>query len=93
MANDYSVVVAGGYAGAEFLSVGLLEVFLRRDEDIRGGIEPEELACPLLGEVVWHDEHGLAAQAEPLCFHGGGSHRERLARAHFVRAGREWVRA
>ena len=66
VANDYSVVVAGGYAGAEFLTVGLLEAFLRRDEDIRGGIEPEELARPLLGEVVRDNEYGLAAKSEPL---------------------------
>ena len=83
--NDYSVVVAGGYAGAEFLTVGLLEVFLRRDEDIRGGIEPEELACPLLGEVVWHDEHGLAAQSQPFGLHRRRSHCEGFPSPNFVR--------
>ena len=66
MTNYNRVVVPSGDPRAEFLAVGLLEVFLRRDEDIRGGIEPEELACPLLGEVVWDNEYGLAAKSEPL---------------------------
>ena len=76
MTNDDRVVVAGGYPGAELLPVCRFKVLLRGHEHIRGRVQPQKLACPLLREVVRHGEHGLAAQAEAFGLHSRRSHRE-----------------
>ena len=72
--DDDRVVVAGGYAGAEFLPILGLEVLFRRHEDVGGRVQPQELAGGLLRQVVGDDEKAFMAQAEPLCLHCGGGH-------------------
>ena len=85
MADDHGVVAAGCDPRAELLAVGLFKVLLCRNKDIRRGIEPQKLARPLLGEVVRHDEHGLAAKAEAFGLHRGRGHGVRFPGSHFVR--------
>ena len=83
--NDYSIIVAGGNPSTEFLPVGFLEVLLRGHKDIRRGVEPQKLACPLLGQMVRHNEHGFAAQSKALGLHRGSRHCKGLARTNLVR--------
>ena len=91
VADDNGVVFAGGDTGAELLAVLRLEVLFRSHEDVGGGVQPQELARPLLRQVVGNDKEGLVAQPQPFGFHGSGYHLEGLARAHLV--GKEGVAA
>ena len=91
MADDNGVVFARGDAGAELLAVLRLEVLFRSHEDVGGGVQPQELARPLLGQVVGNDKEGFVAQPQPLGFHGSGYHLEGLARAYLM--GKEGVAA
>ena len=84
MPNDDRVIVAGGYPGAELLPVGGLKVLLRGHEHVRGRVQPQKLACPLLREVVRDSEHGLAAQSEALGLHSRRSHREGFPGSNLV---------
>src|SRR5699024_12513162 len=61
-----------------------LKVFFRGHKDIGGWVKPQKLRRPLLGQVVRDDKKGLLAKPQPLGFHSGGHHLERLSRAHFV---------
>ena len=85
VSNDDSVIISGGDTGAELLTVMGLKVFFGGHKDIGGWVKPQKLRCPLLGQVVRHDKKGLLAQPQPLGFHSGGHHLERLSRTHFVR--------
>ena len=76
VADDNGVVFAGGDAGAELLAVLRLEVLFRSHEDVGGGVQPQELARPLLRQVVGNDKEGFVAQPQPLGFHGSGYHLE-----------------
>ena len=58
VADDNGVVFACGDAGAELLAVLRLEVLFRSHEDVGGGVQPQELARPLLRQVVGNDEPG-----------------------------------
>ena len=91
VADDNGVVFARGDAGAELLAVLRLKVLFCSHEDVGGGVQPQELARPLLGQVVGNDKQGLVAQPQPFGFHGSGYHLEGLARAHLV--GKEGVAA
>lgn len=82
--DDNGIKVAGGDAGTEFFAVLGLEVLFGGDQDIRAGIELQELAAPLLGQVVGDDEQGLAAQAQPPALHRRRHHFKGLARADTV---------
>ena len=85
MTYNYCVVATSGDPRAEFLTVSLLEVLLRGHKDIRRGVEPQKLACPLLGQMVRHNEHGFAAQSKALGLHRGSRHCKGLARTNLVR--------
>ena len=74
--DDDRVVIARGDARAELLAVRLFKVLLGRHEDVRAGIQSQELGCPLLRQVIGHDEHGFVAQPQPLALH--------RSRCHFV---------
>ena len=84
VSDDDRVVVAGGDAGAELLSVGGLKVLFRSHEHVCRRVQPQKLRCPLLREVVRDSEHGLAAQSEALGLHSRRCHREGFPRAHLV---------
>ena len=88
MTDDNGVIVAGGDAGAKLLSVMGLKVLFGRDQDFGGGIEPQKLRSPLLRQVVWHHKEGLLTQTQPLGFHSGGHHLERLAISRVMLSGR-----
>ena len=61
VADDHGVIIAGGDPGAELFTVGALKIPFGRDQDIGGGIQAQELAGPLLRQMVRHHEHGLLA--------------------------------
>ena len=84
VADDNSIVVAGGNSSAELLTVSRLKVFLGGSEDVRRGIQSQELGSPLLCQMVRHNEKGLLTQAKTLAFHGSSDHLEGLACTHFV---------
>ena len=85
VADDNAVIVPGRYPRTEFLAVGRLKILFSSHQYLRAGIEPQELAGPLEGQVVRHNKEGLLAQPQPLRLHSGGRHLKGLARAHFVR--------
>ena len=82
--DDNRVPVAGSDSGAELLAPGGFKVPFGRDQDVGGGVQPQELCCGLLGQMVGYDHDGLTAQAQVLALHSGGDHLECLARANFV---------
>ena len=84
MADDNSVIVAGGDAGAELLTVSRLEVLFGDGEDIGRGVQTQEFRRPLLNQVIRHHKHGLVAKAEALALHRCRDHLEGLACADFV---------
>ena len=61
-----------------------LKVLFGCYKDIGGGIEPQKLRCPLVGQVVRDNKDGFMAQSQPLAFHGCSDHFKGFARAHFV---------
>ena len=71
VADDNGVVVAGGNAGAELLSVSWFKILLAGDKQFGVRVQAEKLAGPLLGQMVRHDEKTLLAQAKTLGFHCG----------------------
>ena len=84
MPDDHGVIFAGRNAGTEFLPVGRLEIFLCRDKDVCTGIEPEEVAPPLLNQVVGDDIQALLGQSQAPAFHARGDHLEGLPGADAV---------
>ena len=85
VADDNSIIVAGGDAGAELLAVSRLEVLFGDGEDIGRGVQTQELRRPLFDQVIGHHKHGLVAKAEALALYSRRDHLEGLARANFVR--------
>ena len=84
VADDNSVIVAGGNTGAELLAVSRLEVLFGNGEDIGRGVQTQELRRPLFDQVIGHHKHGLVAKAEALALHRRRDHLKGLARADFV---------
>ena len=84
VSDDDCVIVAGCDSAAELLAVSRLEVLFGSGEDICGGIQPEELACPLFGQVVRDNKKRLLAQAESLAFHSRRNHFKSFACTNFV---------
>ena len=84
VSDDDGIIIAGGDSGTELLAVMGFKVFLGGDKDIGGGVQPQELRRPLVGQMIRHHENGLAAQPQALALHGCGHHLKGLARAHFV---------
>lgn len=62
VADDNGIIVAGGDPGAEFLTVSGLKVFLGRDQNIGGGVQPQKLGSPLLCQMVGNNEHCFLAK-------------------------------
>ena len=85
MTHDDGVIVAGGDPGAELLTVVGFKVLFGSDKDVGGGIEPQKLRSPLLGQVVRHYKEGFLAQTQTLTLHSGGHHFKGFARTYFVR--------
>ena len=84
MAHDDSVIVTGGNPGTELLAVVGLKVLFGGDKDIGGGIEPQKLRSPLLGQVIRHNKEGFLAQPQTLTLHSGSHHFKCFARAYLV---------
>ena len=84
VSDDDGVVVAGGDASAEAFAVLCLKILFRGHQHIGGGIELQELAGPLLGQMVRHHKEGFLAQAQPLGFHRRRHHLKRLPCPHYV---------
>ena len=84
VADDDGIVVAGSDAGAELLSVAGFKIFFGGNKEICGGVEPQELRCPLLCQMVRHHENAFLRQTEAFGFHAGRHHFKSLARANFV---------
>ena len=84
VADDDRVVVAGGDVPAKTLAVLCFKILFRGHQHIGGRIELQELAGPLLRQVVWHHKEGLLAQAQPLGLHGRCHHLEGLTRTHHM---------
>ena len=76
VSDDDGVVVAGGNASAELLAIFCFKILFRGHQHIGGRIELQELAGPLLRQVVRHHKEGLLAQAQPLGFHSRRHHLE-----------------
>ena len=85
VADDNSVIVAGGDTGAELLAVSRLEVLFGNGEDIGRGVQTQKLRRPLFNQVIGHHKHGLVAKAEAFALHRRRDHLESLARADLVR--------
>ena len=81
MPDDHRVVIAGGDAGTELLAVGWLKILFRRHQDMRAGIEAEEIRAPLLRQVIGHDVEVLLGKPQTPAFHARGDHGKGLARA------------
>ena len=85
MSDDDGVVVAGSDAPAELLAIFCLKILFRGHQHIGGRIELQELAGPLLRQVVRHHKEGFLAQPQPLGFHRRRRHHlERLTRTHHM---------
>ena len=84
MADDDGIVVAGGDAGTEFFAVGSLKVLAPCYQQLGIGVEVQELACPLLRQMVGHHKKTFLAQPQPFCFHSGCRHFVGFACANFV---------
>ena len=84
VADDNSVIVAGGDTGAEFLAVVGFKVLLGSDKDVGRRVEPQKLRRPLFRQMVRHDKNGFLAQSQPLRFHRRGYHFKGFSRANFV---------
>ena len=82
--DDDGIVVAGGDASAEAFAVLCLKILFRGHQHIGGRIELQELAGPLLGQVVRHHKERFLAQPQPLGFHRRRHHLERLPCPHYV---------
>ena len=82
--DDDGIVVAGSDAPAELLAIFCLKILFRGHQHIGGRIELQELAGPLLGQMVRHHKEGFLAQAQPLGFHRRRHHLERLPCPHYV---------
>ena len=91
VADDNSIIVAGGDAGAELLAVSRLEVLFGNGEDIGRGVQTQKLRRPLFNQVIGHHKHGLVAKAEAFALHRRRDHFEGLACTDFV--GKERVAA
>ena len=72
VADDDSVVIAGGNAATESLAVFRLKVLLGGYQDVGRGIKLEILGGPLFGQVVGNGDEGFAAQPQPLALLGSG---------------------
>ena len=84
MPDDDGIVVPGGDAGTEFFAVGSLKVLAPCYQQLGIGVEVQELACPLLRQVIGHHKQRFLAQPQPFCFHSGCRHFVGFARANFV---------
>ena len=84
VADDNSVIVAGGDTGAEFLAVVGFKVLLGSDKDVGRRVEPQKFGRPLFRQMVRHDKNGFLAQSQPLRFHRRGYHFKGFSRANFV---------
>ena len=84
VADDNSVIVAGGDTGAEFLAVVGFKVLLGSDKDIGRRVEPQKFGRPLFRQMVWHDKNGFLAQSQSLRFHRRGYHFKGFSRADLV---------
>ena len=82
VADDDRVVVAGGDAGAEFLAVFGFKVLLAGHQQIGRGVQRQELAGPLVDDVVGNHEQRFLGQPQPPQLHGGSGHFKSFARAH-----------
>ena len=56
MTDDNGIVIAGGNAGAELFAVGSLKVLAPCYQQLGIGVEVQELACPLLRQMIRHDK-------------------------------------
>ena len=82
VADDDRVVVAGGDAGAEFLAVFGFKVLLAGHQQIGRGVQRQELAGPLVDDVVGNHEQRFLGKPQPPQFHGGSGHFKGFASAH-----------
>ena len=82
MADDDSVIIPGGNPGTELLPVRRLKVFLRGNEDVCSRIQPQEIAAPLLRQMVRHHIQIFLRQSQTLALHARRYHLERLSSAH-----------
>ena len=70
MADNNGIIVAGGDAPTEFLTVFGFKILTGSDKDVRCRIKLQKLGGPLLCQVVGHHKEGFLAQPQPFCFHG-----------------------
>ena len=60
------------------------KVFFGCYQNVCGGIEPQELRRPLLGQVIWNDKERFLTQTQPFCLHCSSYHLKGFACAYFV---------
>ena len=84
VSDDDGVVVTGSDAPAELLAIFCFKILFRGHQHIGGRIELQELAGPLLRQMVRYHKEGFLAEAQPLGFHGRRHHLERLPCPHYV---------
>ena len=84
MSDDDGIIVTGGDSTAEAPAVLCFKVFLRGDQDVSGGIELQELCCPLLRQMVGDDKQGFRTKSKPFRLHCSSDHLESLARTNRV---------
>ena len=82
--NDDRIVVAGGNAPAELLSILGLEVLLGGDKNVGRGVELEVFARPLLRQMIGDHKQAFLAQAQPFALLRSRYHLERLPGPHYM---------
>lgn len=89
--HDNGIIITGGDLCTEGLSPCRFKVLFSGNQDIGRGVQPQKLRGPLLRQMVGDSNQGLAAQAQPLGFHGGGNHFKGLAATNLM--GKECIAA
>ena len=84
MSYDDRVIVAGRNPRAEALSVGWLKIPPCGDENVRCGIQAQEIRAPLLCQMIGHHIQILVREPQSPGFHPGRYHLKGFARAHAV---------
>jgi len=82
--DDDGVPVSRRNPAKKLLPVLGLEIFLARNQDVRAGIQRQQLRRELAKHVVGDGEHWFAGKAEPFEFHRGSDHGVGLSRADDV---------
>ena len=83
--NDDGIIITGSNPAAKGLAVGRFKVPFGRHQNVRTGIQTQEVRAPLFGQVIRNHHQAFLHQPQPPGFHCRRDTLEGLACPHTVR--------